>query len=39
MDGLMEFRTEDGARVVVEGVESETGARLVSRRGGPAGLH
>ncbi|MFF4355590.1 CU044_2847 family protein [Streptomyces sp. NPDC001604] len=35
MDGLMEFRTEDGARVVVEGVESETGARLVSRGGSP----
>lgn len=35
MEGLMEFRTEDGARVVVEGVESETGARLVSRGGGP----
>ncbi|MFF4797031.1 CU044_2847 family protein [Streptomyces sp. NPDC001351] len=35
MDGLMEFRTEDGARVVVEGVESETGHRLVSRGGGP----
>jgi hypothetical protein len=35
MDGLMEFKTEDGARVVVEGVESESGARRVSRGGGP----
>ncbi|MFF3984360.1 CU044_2847 family protein [Streptomyces sp. NPDC001797] len=36
MDGLMEFRTEEGAQVVVEGVESVTGARLVSRGGAPA---
>lgn len=28
MDGLVEFRTEDGVRVVVEGVEDEDGARL-----------
>ena len=32
----MEFRTEEGAQVVVEGVESVTGARLVSRGGAPA---
>ncbi|MGW8060715.1 CU044_2847 family protein [Streptomyces ziwulingensis] len=36
MDGLVEFRTEDGARVVVEGVEDEDGARLVSRGDEPA---
>ncbi|WP_328503289.1 hypothetical protein OG828_33780 [Streptomyces sp. NBC_00457] len=36
MDGLMEFRTEGGAMVVVEGVEDESGARLVSRSDGPA---
>nr|WP_326655743.1 CU044_2847 family protein [Streptomyces anthocyanicus] len=36
MDGLVEFRTEDGVRVVVEGVEDEDGARLVSRGDGPA---
>jgi len=35
MDGLVEFRTEDGVRVVVEGVEDEDGARLVSRGDGP----
>ncbi len=35
MDGLVEFRTEDGVRVVVEGVEDEYGARLVSRGDGP----
>ncbi|CAM5619723.1 Trypsin-co-occurring domain-containing protein OS=Streptomyces griseomycini OX=66895 GN=FHS37_000664 PE=4 SV=1 [Streptomyces griseomycini] len=32
----MRFRTEDGATVVVEGVEDESGARLVSRGDGPA---
>ncbi|MBC2901553.1 CU044_2847 family protein [Streptomyces cupreus] len=36
MDGLMEFKTEDGAVVVVEGVEDESGARLVTREDGPA---
>ncbi|MDQ0387953.1 hypothetical protein CJI59_18030 [Streptomyces sp. Alain-F2R5] len=36
MDRLVEFSTEDGARVVVEGVEDEDGARLVSRGDGPA---
>ncbi|MFF7854075.1 CU044_2847 family protein [Streptomyces sp. NPDC007904] len=36
MDGLMQFTTEDGATVVVEGIEDESGARLVSRGGGPA---
>ncbi|WP_051159630.1 CU044_2847 family protein [Streptomyces sp. FXJ7.023] len=36
MDGLVEFRTGDGVRVVVEGVEDEDGARLVSRGDGPA---
>lgn len=36
MDGLMEFKTEDGALVAVEGVEDESGARLVARDDGPA---
>ncbi|GHI95872.1 hypothetical protein TPA0905_53430 [Streptomyces olivaceus] len=36
MDGLVEFTTGDGVRVVVEGVEDEEGARLVSRGDGPA---
>ncbi|MFF1272872.1 CU044_2847 family protein [Streptomyces marokkonensis] len=36
MDGLMQFTTESGSSVVVEGVEDESGARLVSRGGGPA---
>jgi hypothetical protein len=36
MDGLVEFRTEDGVRVVVESAEDEDGARLVSRGDGPA---
>lgn len=36
MDGLMEFKTEDGALVVVEGVEDRTGVRPVSRRDGPS---
>ncbi|KMS67134.1 hypothetical protein ACM01_43815 [Streptomyces viridochromogenes] len=35
MDGLMEFETAGGARVVVEGVDDESGARLVSRGDGP----
>ncbi|WP_030993629.1 CU044_2847 family protein [Streptomyces sp. NRRL WC-3744] len=37
MDELVEFRTEDGALVVVEGAGStRSGARLVSRGDGPA---
>ncbi|MFH9662345.1 CU044_2847 family protein [Streptomyces sp. NPDC017248] len=36
MDGLVEFRTEEGALVVVEGVGTRSGARLVSRGDGPA---
>ncbi|AYN41505.1 hypothetical protein D9753_24415 [Streptomyces dangxiongensis] len=36
MDGLVEFTTEDGARVVVEDVVTRSGARLVSRGDGPA---
>ncbi|MEU0003468.1 CU044_2847 family protein [Streptomyces sp. NPDC006314] len=36
MDGLVEFRTEDGALVVVEDVATRSGARLVSRGDGPA---
>ncbi|MDT0612072.1 CU044_2847 family protein [Streptomyces lancefieldiae] len=36
MDGLVEFKTEDGAQVVVEGLDDEDGARLVSRGDGPA---
>ncbi|MFJ7147859.1 CU044_2847 family protein [Streptomyces sp. NPDC100445] len=32
----MEFTTEDGAQVVVEGVVTRSGARLVSRGDGPA---
>ncbi|CAM5554460.1 MULTISPECIES: CU044_2847 family protein [Streptomyces] len=36
MDGLVEFRTEEGALIVVEGVEDGTGARLVARGDGPA---
>ncbi|PZT69560.1 hypothetical protein DN402_23840 [Streptomyces sp. SW4] len=36
MDALVEFRTEDGAQVVVEAVDEESGARLVSRGDGPA---
>ncbi|MFH0518964.1 CU044_2847 family protein [Streptomyces sp. M41] len=35
MDGLTEFKTEDGALVVVEGVEETPGARMVSRGDGP----
>ncbi|OIK02695.1 hypothetical protein BIV25_02570 [Streptomyces sp. MUSC 14] len=36
MDGLMEFRTEDGALVLAEDVSTRPGARLVSRGDGPA---
>lgn len=36
MDGLVEFRTEDGALVVVEAADDDPGARLVSRGDGPA---
>ncbi|GGS44263.1 CU044_2847 family protein [Streptomyces cinerochromogenes] len=37
MDGLVEFTTEDGALVVVEGAgTTRSGARLVSRGDGPA---
>ncbi|MES4887635.1 CU044_2847 family protein [Streptomyces sp. NPDC096012] len=36
MDGLMEFKTEDGALVVVEEAAGRPGARLVSRGDGPA---
>ncbi|WEO97609.1 CU044_2847 family protein [Streptomyces sp. FXJ1.172] len=36
MDGLVEFSTEDGALVVVEGVSTRPGTRLVSRGDGPA---
>jgi hypothetical protein len=36
MDGLMEFKTEDGALVVVEDAGGRPGARLVSRGDGPA---
>ncbi|MGC0377472.1 hypothetical protein RKD28_004988 [Streptomyces sp. SAI-229] len=32
----MQFTTESGTTVVVEGVEDEAGARLVSRGNGPA---
>ncbi|CAL9312797.1 CU044_2847 family protein [Streptomyces sp. SudanB182_2057] len=35
-DGLVEFRTEDGALVVVDGGHARSGARLVSRGDGPA---
>lgn len=35
MDGLTEFKTEEGALVTVEGVDEEAGARLVSRGEGP----
>jgi len=36
MDALVEFKTEDGAVIVVEGVDEESGARMVSRGDGPA---
>lgn len=32
----MQFTTESGGTVVVEGVEDESGVRLVSREGAPA---
>ncbi|QWB28445.1 MULTISPECIES: CU044_2847 family protein [Streptomyces] len=34
MDGLVEFRTGDGAVVAVEGTEERSGSRLVSRGDG-----
>ncbi|WP_404187942.1 CU044_2847 family protein [Streptomyces tauricus] len=34
MDGLVEFKTDDGAVVVVEGAEDESGSRLVARADG-----
>ncbi|PSM41177.1 hypothetical protein C6Y14_22495 [Streptomyces dioscori] len=34
MDGLVEFKTDDGALVVVEGAEDESGSRLVARGDG-----
>lgn len=34
VDGLVEFRTGDGAVVAVEGVEERSGSRLVSRGDG-----
>ncbi|MFF4396666.1 CU044_2847 family protein [Streptomyces sp. NPDC001480] len=36
MNKLVEFKTEDGAVVVVETAEAATGSRLVSRGDGPA---
>ncbi|MFD8303278.1 CU044_2847 family protein [Streptomyces sp. NPDC059690] len=36
MDTLVEFKTEDGALIVVEGVDEDAGARMVSRGDGPA---
>ncbi|MGW7256310.1 CU044_2847 family protein [Streptomyces sp. NPDC054834] len=36
MNRLVEFKTEDGALVVVETAEAATGSRLVSRGEGPA---
>jgi hypothetical protein len=33
MDGLVEFKTDDGAVIVVEGIEDESGSRLVARGG------
>ncbi|MFE0062040.1 CU044_2847 family protein, partial [Streptomyces sp. NPDC059003] len=35
-DGLVQFTTDDGARVVVADVDDASGARLVSRGDGPA---
>ncbi|MDG9717092.1 CU044_2847 family protein [Streptomyces sp. DH24] len=35
MDGLVEFKTEDGAVVVVEAADGDAGARLVARGDGP----
>jgi hypothetical protein len=34
MEGVVEFRTDDGAVISVESVEDEHGTRLVSRRDG-----
>lgn len=34
MDGLVEFKTDDGAVIVVEGAENESGSRLVARSDG-----
>jgi hypothetical protein len=34
MDGLVEFKTGDGAVIAVEGVEERSGSRLVSRGDG-----
>ncbi|MGW6015405.1 CU044_2847 family protein [Streptomyces sp. NPDC055210] len=34
MDGLVEFKTDDGTVVVVEGAEDESGSRLVARGDG-----
>ncbi|MEU1194975.1 CU044_2847 family protein [Streptomyces sp. NPDC005813] len=34
MDGLVEFKTDEGALVVVEGVDDERGSRLVARDDG-----
>ncbi|MCX4974758.1 CU044_2847 family protein [Streptomyces sp. NBC_00620] len=34
MDGRVEFKTDDGALVLVEGIEDESGSRLVSRNDG-----
>ncbi|WP_328496535.1 hypothetical protein OHS59_30400 [Streptomyces sp. NBC_00414] len=34
MDGLVEFKTDDGAVIVVEGAEDESGSRLVARGDG-----
>ncbi|MHA5051338.1 CU044_2847 family protein [Streptomyces sp. SD15] len=34
MDGLVEFKTDDGALVVVEGIEDGSGSRLVARADG-----
>ncbi|MEG3626561.1 CU044_2847 family protein [Streptomyces poriticola] len=35
-DALVEFKTEDGAQVMVQAVDDASGARLVSRGDGPA---
>ncbi|MET8824831.1 CU044_2847 family protein [Streptomyces sp. NPDC004610] len=36
MDSLVEFKTEDGALIVVEGDPDDPGARLISRGDSPA---
>ncbi|MFE2043533.1 CU044_2847 family protein [Streptomyces sp. NPDC059477] len=36
MDSLVEFKTEDGALIVVEGADDDPGARLVARGDKPA---